>query len=63
MSESLVLTERLTVNDEGDLVIEWSADDPEYFSGGPATGASVMARTNSEVGRYSCEQSVAPGAH
>ena len=54
-SRELVLTERLTLNDEGDLEVEWRADDPVYFTA-PVTGQQVMARTNATVSRYDCAQ-------
>ena len=52
-SAELVFTERFTVNDEGDLLIDWVAEDPVYFTG-PVSGQRVMARTNAEVERYDC---------
>ena len=52
-SPELVFTERLSVNEEGDLLVDWTAEDPVYFTG-PVTGQRVMARTTSPVGTYDC---------
>lgn len=52
-SPELVFTERLSVNDEGDLLVDWTAEDPVHFTG-PVTGQRVMARTTSPVGPYDC---------
>ena len=52
-SQELVFTERLSVNDEGDLLVDWTAQDPVHFTG-PVTGQRVMARTTSPVGPYDC---------
>ena len=52
-SPELVFTERLSVNEEGDLLVDWTAEDPVHFTG-PVTGQRVMARTTSPVGPYDC---------
>ncbi len=52
-SPEMVLTERLSVNEEGDLLIDWTAVDPVHFTG-PVTGQRVMARTDSQVEPYEC---------
>ena len=52
-SPELVFTERLSVNEEGDLLVDWTAQDPVHFTG-PVTGQRVMARTTSPVGPYDC---------
>ena len=52
-SSDLVLTERLSLNEAGDLLIDWTADDPVHFNG-PVTGQRVMARTDSQVEPYEC---------
>ena len=52
-SPELVFTERLSVNEEGDLLVDWTAEDPVHFTG-PVTGQRVMARTTSPVGPYNC---------
>ncbi len=52
-TKELVLTERFDLNEDGDLIIEWTVEDPVYFTG-PVTGAHTMARTTSLVGRYDC---------
>ena len=52
-SPELVFTERLSVNEEGDLLVDWTAEDPVHFTG-TVTGQRVMARTTSPVGPYDC---------
>ena len=52
-SSELKFTERLSVNEEGDLLVDWTAEDPVYFTG-PVTGQRVMARTTSPVESYDC---------
>ena len=52
-SPKLKFTERLSVNEEGDLLVDWTAEDPVYFTG-LVTGQRVMARTTSPVGSYDC---------
>ncbi len=52
-SPELVFTERLSVNEEGDLLVDWTAVDGAYFTGS-VTGQRVMARTTSQVEPYGC---------
>ena len=56
-SPELKFTERLSVNEGGDLLVDWTAEDPVYFTG-PVTGQRVMARTTSPVAPYDCVSEV-----
>jgi hypothetical protein len=53
-SEALKLTERLVINPEnGDLVMNWTADDPKYFTA-QLSGGHDFVRTDYKVGPYNC---------
>jgi hypothetical protein len=52
-TENLQLTERLEVNDSGELKITWVIDDPEYFAQ-PHTQTEYFVRSRRDPEPYAC---------
>ncbi len=53
----LVTTEKLWVDPEGLLQLEWSATDPAYYTG-TQRGTRTFIRTDLELGRFDCQPEI-----